>query len=32
LEWFNGRSDFEELHLAEADEAIIKPLIVDDFV
>lgn len=32
LEWFNGRSGFEELHLAEADEAIIKPLIVDDFV
>jgi hypothetical protein len=31
LDWFNGRIGFEELHLAEADEAVIKPLIGDDF-
>jgi hypothetical protein len=31
LDWFNGRIGFEELHLADADETIVKPLIGDDF-
>jgi len=32
LEWFNGRREFEDFHLIEADEAAIEPLIIDDFI
>jgi putative transposase len=31
LSWFNGRTEFEELHLVGSDERVIKPLIGDDF-
>ncbi len=32
LGWFNDRRGFKEVHLVEADGAVIKPLIADDFV
>ena len=32
LDWFDNQRGFEKLHLVEADEAVIKPLIADDFV
>lgn len=31
LEWFGGRTGFEELYLTEVDEAIIVPLIIGDW-
>ena len=32
LEWFDGRADFEQAHAAQVDEAVIGPLIADDWL
>ncbi|NIM93335.1 MAG: hypothetical protein GTO18_06455 [Anaerolineales bacterium] len=32
LDWFDGQSGFEEHHSGEVDEALIEPVIVDDYV
>ena len=32
LDWFGGRRGSEELHLAETDQAAIRPLVEDDLV
>jgi putative transposase len=32
LDWFDGPAGFEEAHTSQADEALIQPLIVDDWI
>jgi putative transposase len=32
LEWFDGRTGFEQAHAAQIDEAVIEPLIADDWM